>query len=59
MTATANIRLQTWLSVGFNSISYFNKLFKRYLNCTPTEYRERVANSSNVVEMDPFAIPLF
>ncbi|MCI8774317.1 MAG: AraC family transcriptional regulator [Lachnospiraceae bacterium] len=47
------------LSVGFNSISYFNKLFKRYLNCTPTEYRERVANSSNVVEMDPFAIPLF
>lgn len=47
------------LSVGFNSISYFNKLFKRYLNCTPTEYRERVSKSSSVVEMDPFAIPLF
>lgn len=26
-------------SVGFNSSSYFNKLFKKYLGCTPTEYR--------------------
>lgn len=25
-------------SVGFNSTSYYNKLFKKYLNCTPTEY---------------------
>ncbi|MDE7017241.1 MAG: AraC family transcriptional regulator [Lachnospiraceae bacterium] len=47
------------LSVGFNSISYFNKLFKRYLNCTPTEYRERVAESASSIEMEPFAIPLF
>lgn len=47
------------LSVGFNSISYFNKLFKRYLNCTPTEYRERIANSSSVIEIEPFAVPLF
>lgn len=26
------------ISVGFNSSSYYNKLFKKYLNCTPTEY---------------------
>lgn len=27
-------------SVGFNSTSYYNKLFKKYLNCTPTEYKK-------------------
>lgn len=27
------------LSVGFNSTSYFNKLFKKFLGCTPTYYR--------------------
>lgn len=25
--------------VGFSSVSYFNRIFKRYKNCTPTEYR--------------------
>lgn len=25
-------------SVGFNSSSYYNKLFRKYLKCTPTEY---------------------
>lgn len=25
-------------SVGFNSASYFNRMFKRYLQCTPTEF---------------------
>lgn len=34
-------------SVGFNSSSYFNKLFKKYLNCTPTEYRTTIADSKN------------
>lgn len=29
-------------SVGFNSSSYFNKLFKKYMNCTPTEYRSNI-----------------
>ncbi len=28
------------ISVGFNNTSYFNKLFKKYFNCTPTEYRK-------------------
>jgi len=26
-------------SVGFNSASYFNKMFKRYFQCTPTEFK--------------------
>lgn len=26
-------------SVGFNNTSYFNKLFKKFLRCTPTYYR--------------------
>lgn len=26
-------------SVGFNSPSYFNKVFKKYSNCTPMEYK--------------------
>lgn len=29
-------------SVGFNSASYYNKLFKKYLNCTPSEYKKRM-----------------
>lgn len=28
-------------SCGFHNSSYFNKLFKRYMGCTPTEFRER------------------
>ncbi len=27
------------LSVGFNNTSYYNKLFKKFLGCTPTHYR--------------------
>lgn len=27
-------------SVGFNNPSYYNKLFKKYINCTPTEYKK-------------------
>lgn len=27
--------------VGFNSSSYFNKLFRKYMNCTPTQYKAR------------------
>lgn len=37
-------------SVGFNSSSYFNKLFKKYLNCTPTEYR--INKDSHLLESD-------
>lgn len=31
-------------SVGFNSPSYYNKLFKKYMNCTPTEYKKSIQN---------------
>lgn len=27
-------------SAGFNNISYFNKLFKRFMDCTPTQYKK-------------------
>lgn len=33
-------------SVGFNSASYFNKQFKRYIKCTPMEYRKRLLAGS-------------
>lgn len=29
-------------SVGFNNTSYYNKIFKKYMNCTPTEYRRQI-----------------
>lgn len=29
------------LDVGFNGISYFGKVFKKYRNCTPSEYRNK------------------
>lgn len=29
--------------VGFNSSSYFNKLFRKYLKCTPTQYKTKQA----------------
>ena len=44
------------LSVGFNNISYFNKLFKRYLDCTPTEYREQMAANVSIAASSPFQI---
>lgn len=29
-------------SVGFNNTSYYNKIFKKYMSCTPTEYRSSI-----------------
>lgn len=34
-------------SVGFNNSSYFNKIFKHFLNCTPTEYRKKIKAASS------------
>ena len=40
-------------SVGFNNASYFNKVFKQYLKCTPKEYRRNINDDS---AMSPFNI---
>lgn len=29
-------------AVGFNNTSYFNKIFKKYMQCTPTTYRNSI-----------------
>lgn len=34
-------------NVGFNNASYFNKVFKQYLGCTPSEYRRKLASDPN------------
>jgi len=39
-------------SVGFNSTSYFTKLFKKYMSYTPTEYRK--IYQENATEMDEY-----
>lgn len=30
------------ISVGFNNTSYYNKIFKKYMDTTPTEYRKKL-----------------
>jgi AraC-like DNA-binding protein len=37
--------------VGFNNASYFNKVFKQYLNCTPSAYKRKLRQDPN---FDPF-----
>lgn len=32
--------------VGFNGISYFGKIFKKYRNCSPSEYRNKYSNNT-------------
>ncbi len=33
------------LDTGFNGISYFGKVFKKYMNCSPSEYRNKYHKS--------------
>lgn len=33
--------------VGFNNASYFNKIFRQYIGCTPSEYKRRVKSEPN------------
>lgn len=40
-------------SVGFNNASYFNKVFKQYLHCTPSEYKRKMKNNPSG-EQEPF-----
>lgn len=37
--------LEVSSSVGFSSQSYFNKVFQKYILCTPTEYKKRFLNN--------------
>ncbi len=36
--------------VGFNTISYFNKIFKRCMNCTPTEFMNMLKEDEKQAE---------
>lgn len=44
-------------SVGFNNTSYFNKLFKKYFDCTPTEYR-KMSKTEHRDKLSPFGLSL-
>ncbi len=44
------------LSVGFNNTSYFNKLFKKYLGCTPTYYKAHKILPKAEYSSSPFNI---
>lgn len=39
LSTTENNIVEISLETGFSSVSYFNRTFKRYKNCTPTAYR--------------------
>jgi YesN/AraC family two-component response regulator len=50
--ATKHIQKNTYDSisdiagaVGFNNISYFNKVFKKFMKCTPSEYKKSLCAS--------------
>ena len=45
------------VSVGFNNTSYYNKLFKKYLLCTPNAYKRKIKNNPDTV-LDLFGQPL-
>ena len=32
--------LDVAMDVGFSSVSYFNRIFKRFRNCTPNDFRK-------------------
>ena len=36
------------LAVGFNNLSYFSKLFGKYMNCTPRQYRNEAINNITI-----------
>ncbi|MDE6607196.1 MAG: AraC family transcriptional regulator [Lachnospiraceae bacterium] len=46
------------MSVGFNNASYFNKLFKKYLGCTPSQYKVLLKQPSSAYDAKgPLHIP--
>ena len=46
------------MSVGFNNASYFNKLFKKYVECTPSQYKKMLKTKPSYNGVDgPFRQP--
>ena len=43
------------LNVGFNSASYFNKLFKKYVGCTPSEFKKK-SKAERRDKLSPFGM---
>lgn len=43
-------------SVGFNNASYFNKVFKQYLNCTPSEYKKNIKNDPTLNQVKNISV---
>ena len=39
LATTSESILEISAEVGFSSVSYFNKIFKKYKNCSPSAYR--------------------
>ncbi|MCR4584552.1 MAG: AraC family transcriptional regulator [Lachnospiraceae bacterium] len=44
-------------TVGFNTPSYFNRIFKKYLDATPGEYRDRI-RASHRDALNPYGISI-
>jgi len=42
--------------VGFNNASYFNKVFRQYLQCTPGEFRKKIRQNP---DFQPFSAGFF
>ena len=47
---------QLAFSVGFNNASYFNKVFKQYLNCTPSEYKKNIKKDPTLNQLKNISI---
>lgn len=45
------------LSVGFNNTSYYNKWFKYYLKCTPSQYKKYI-QSGNILQVELMSSPI-
>ncbi|MBR1471813.1 MAG: helix-turn-helix transcriptional regulator [Lachnospiraceae bacterium] len=44
-------------AAGFHNASYYNRIFRKYLNCTPTQYREAIKKSHRDA-LNPYGISL-
>ena len=44
------------INVGFNTISYFNRMFKRYMLCTPTEFAAMLKNGDKEAQKHYYAL---